>query len=322
MLSNGTTGLQIWPAAFWLAEWILENKEEFKNRCVLELGCGLGFTGLVASMSCEIKEYILTDWHVKVLQSLFSNLCLNLRLRKYDNCTMCEQCFQKFSSSSSENWDRACNVMKNGGMDKTRDGTILGSDENEMKSSLNKKEEAAVEVNDSRKENRNFEGSINKMSASDHGDGDVDCNIFEGDSHRNVGKKTDVDCFNKYEESEKVHKHLNQSSRIHFASLDWEEKNSEIKGSISPDIIVAADVIFEPKLISPFVETLKAFATNAIGDMAIYVASSVRSQQTVDQFVKEIDAAGFVLQEISGPSSEVFAYDRSCPMKLFKIETK
>lgn len=35
MLSHGTTGLQIWPAALWLAEWILENPDVFENKYAL-----------------------------------------------------------------------------------------------------------------------------------------------------------------------------------------------------------------------------------------------------------------------------------------------
>ncbi|XP_065826461.1 protein-lysine N-methyltransferase EEF2KMT-like isoform X2 [Oscarella lobularis] len=76
-ISQGTTGLQTWPAALHLAEWILENREYFDNRSVLELGCGAGLTGLVLLKTAKPARYIFTDHNDQVLQLLEQNLALN-----------------------------------------------------------------------------------------------------------------------------------------------------------------------------------------------------------------------------------------------------
>ncbi|KAI0218215.1 hypothetical protein LSAT2_030062 [Lamellibrachia satsuma] len=78
LVSRGTTGLQTWPAAQHLAEWTLENKHLFEGRCILELGSGLGFTGLVVCQNSHPKQYIFTDCHQDVLDTLTKNIALNV----------------------------------------------------------------------------------------------------------------------------------------------------------------------------------------------------------------------------------------------------
>eukprot|EP00117_Sycon_ciliatum_P032022 scpid68051/ scgid2593/ Protein FAM86A len=51
-VSQGTTGLQTWPAAVHLVEWMLDNQEAFNQRDVLELGCGIGLVGCALSQWC------------------------------------------------------------------------------------------------------------------------------------------------------------------------------------------------------------------------------------------------------------------------------
>ncbi|XP_073503900.1 protein-lysine N-methyltransferase EEF2KMT [Phyllobates terribilis] len=77
MISGGTTGLVTWEAALSLAEWAIENNEIFNNRTILELGSGVGLTGLVICKSCYPKKYTFSDCHQKVLQQLKENIWLN-----------------------------------------------------------------------------------------------------------------------------------------------------------------------------------------------------------------------------------------------------
>jgi len=39
----------IWPSAICLAEYILDNRYQFKDKKVLEIGCGLGLVGIAAT---------------------------------------------------------------------------------------------------------------------------------------------------------------------------------------------------------------------------------------------------------------------------------
>ncbi|XP_048817605.1 protein-lysine N-methyltransferase EEF2KMT isoform X4 [Lagopus muta] len=77
IISQGTTGLITWDAALHLAEWAMENPKVFTNRTVLELGSGVGFTGLVICKTCNPKTYVFSDCHHGVLKQLTENIRLN-----------------------------------------------------------------------------------------------------------------------------------------------------------------------------------------------------------------------------------------------------
>lgn len=68
-------------AAFHLAEWCVRNKQELERKRVLELGSGVGLTGLTAVNFCAPKTYYFSDCHPTVLKTLEENVRLNL-LRK------------------------------------------------------------------------------------------------------------------------------------------------------------------------------------------------------------------------------------------------
>uniref|UniRef100_A0A1B6IS42 FAM86 N-terminal domain-containing protein n=1 Tax=Homalodisca liturata TaxID=320908 RepID=A0A1B6IS42_9HEMI len=76
-VTGGTTGLQTWEGGLALAEWCIQHSSEITGRRVLELGCGVGLTGLAVSVTCRPLSYTLTDCHPSVLSALEHNLRLN-----------------------------------------------------------------------------------------------------------------------------------------------------------------------------------------------------------------------------------------------------
>ncbi|NXW63228.1 EF2KT methyltransferase, partial [Eurystomus gularis] len=77
MVSGGTTGLVTWDAALHLAEWAMGNSAVFSSRTVLELGSGIGFTGIAICKTCRPRRYIFSDCHPHVLNQLRENIHLN-----------------------------------------------------------------------------------------------------------------------------------------------------------------------------------------------------------------------------------------------------
>jgi len=69
-----TVGLHIWPASLFLAEYISQNADLFKDKVVLELGAGVSLPSIVAA-KIGARRVILTD-----LPDCHENIKVNLKL--------------------------------------------------------------------------------------------------------------------------------------------------------------------------------------------------------------------------------------------------
>ncbi|XP_015586219.1 protein-lysine N-methyltransferase EEF2KMT [Cephus cinctus] len=85
IISHGTTGLCSWQAALGLGEWCLKNMDILKGKNILELGSGIGLTGLTVISTCSPDSFTFSDCHPAVLKMLCQNIQLNL-------CTKQESC--------------------------------------------------------------------------------------------------------------------------------------------------------------------------------------------------------------------------------------
>ena len=74
---SASTGAAIWNGAN-MASWFLENRigEEVKDKNVLELGAGVGFTSLVGN-AMGAKKVLITDGNEDVLKIADKNIALN-----------------------------------------------------------------------------------------------------------------------------------------------------------------------------------------------------------------------------------------------------
>ncbi|XP_071814939.1 protein-lysine N-methyltransferase EEF2KMT-like isoform X2 [Apostichopus japonicus] len=318
MLSHGTTGLQIWPAALWLAEWILENPDVFENKSVLELGCGVGFTGLFTALTCNVQQYVFTDWHRKVLQSLCRNLNLNLKQRR--DARLCRNCLDNFDNPDSDS-DIICTTLRY-----SADTLSVGSCKQLKKSGR----DCVERWQDSSK----LESCSCKLTLGERKDKrtKVDKSSYGPEGIEITGgENTSLDGMEEEEEEEEEDllevigdgKEDGAGGTVHLASLDWEQADCEVKRFVKPDVVLAADVIFEPKLLPSLAETLKMFLNNQRGnEVTAYIASSVRNEETFAHFLSEIDSSEIEAEEVNGPSKEIFHFDRSCPMKLLKLYSR
>ncbi|CAH0473637.1 unnamed protein product [Peronospora belbahrii] len=71
-------GLKIWEAGWLLAEYVIAYQDELRDRNVLELGAGVGLTGMVLACVCRATRVVLTDYAPIVLQNLRYNVEINL----------------------------------------------------------------------------------------------------------------------------------------------------------------------------------------------------------------------------------------------------
>lgn len=181
---NGTTGLRTWEASKCLSEWCLENRNLLCGRHVLELGCGVGLTGLVVFKTCDPLSYTFTDGHDAVVQMMRENLLRN---------------------------------------------DVVG------------------------------------------------CNA-----------RVDI--------------------------LRW--GNPEDYEGLCPDVILGADLVFDPAVVGLLVMTLATLLSH--GGVA-YIASTIRNPQTRSLFLADLDAASLQHEPCTLPQEQVFFYNRSCPIEIYKI---
>ncbi|KAJ3116397.1 hypothetical protein HDU96_009755 [Phlyctochytrium bullatum] len=75
-ISNGTTGLRTWQAAYGMYLFLKENTHRISGKRLVELGSGPGFTGLCC-MALGASSIVLTDRNPQVLDRLAENVRIN-----------------------------------------------------------------------------------------------------------------------------------------------------------------------------------------------------------------------------------------------------
>ncbi|KAG8042727.1 hypothetical protein G9C98_005367 [Cotesia typhae] len=92
-------------AAEVLAEWCMENKISIAGKSIVELGSGVGLTGITVLKTCKPKSYTFTDCHPRVLDLLEENIELN-ELKKADETIVQieELAWESISEHKEANW--------------------------------------------------------------------------------------------------------------------------------------------------------------------------------------------------------------------------
>ncbi|KAM5153216.1 protein-lysine N-methyltransferase EEF2KMT isoform 2-T2 [Mantella aurantiaca] len=212
IISEGTTGLVTWEAALFLAEWSIENVDIFRNRAIIELGSGIGLTGLAICKSCFPKKYTFSDCHPKVLSKLRENIHLN--------------------------------------------GFVLTDED---------------------------------------------------------------DCVN---EPEGVKD--SESVQLSVLELDWESITEQKLAYIDADVIIAADVVYDPDIIMSFTNILRKLllCRKVEKSLDIFVASTIRNSETYKLFQTKLDEVGLKGQIIADHKKNIFVYEANCAIQILQVKLK
>ncbi|NXI49029.1 EF2KT methyltransferase, partial [Chloroceryle aenea] len=205
VVSGGTTGLVTWDAALHLAQWAMGNSVLFSDRTVLELGSGIGFTGIAICKTCSPRTYIFSDCHPGVLKQLTENIHLN--------------------------------------------GFIVGPE------------------------------TPPRIQTKSQGQGAEATNC--------------------------------QTPELIVAELDWGSVTEKQPLDLQPDVIIAADVVYDPEIILALIGTLQNLATSRADrePPEVYIASTIRNPDTYHLFQAELDKVGIRWQIIPSHSNSIFLYD-------------
>ncbi|CAN8192387.1 unnamed protein product [Coccothraustes coccothraustes] len=205
LISGGTTGLLTWEAALHLAQWALQNPSLFRGRTVLELGSGIGFTGIAICKSCQPRTFIFSDCHPRVLRQLGENLQLN-----------------GLTPEPDVSW------------------------------------------------------SIQTESQGQE---------LEGQN-----------C---------------QTPKVIVAELDWGSVTEKQLLALRAEVVIAADVVYDPEIILALIGMLQKLSTSRADRKApeVFIASTIRNPDTYQLFQAELDKAGIRWQVIPAHSSCNFLYD-------------
>lgn len=69
----------MWDAGWYIAEVIMANQELFSQKRIVELGSGVGLTGIVLYHFCKPEAFYLTDY----LDIVLNNCRKNLEISKF-----------------------------------------------------------------------------------------------------------------------------------------------------------------------------------------------------------------------------------------------
>ncbi|XP_038275787.1 protein-lysine N-methyltransferase EEF2KMT isoform X2 [Dermochelys coriacea] len=215
IISQGTTGLVTWDAALYIAEWAIENSAIFSNRTVLELGSGIGLTGIAICKTCNPKAYVFSDYHHCVLEQLRENIHLN--------------------------------------------GFVLESEtENHTKMQSQSQRAEVMDL---------------------------------------------------------------QGPKITVAELDWDSVAEEQLSELQADVVIAADVVYDPQITLSLIGVLQQLSIfkTAGKPPEIYIAFTVRNPDTYQLFQTELDKVGIGWQVVPTHTKNLFLYDLHSNITLLKL---
>lgn len=108
---------------------------------------------------------------------------------------------------------------------------------------------------------------------------------------------------------------------IRVLNLPWEEIGAKTLDKLSPDVVLAADVIYDVSAVGPLVSVFRLCASRD-RSVNIFVACAVRNSETFAAFVDSVSNSGGWLSDLDVPDSDTFFPYADVPLKVFEVRFK
>ena len=301
------TGGMVWPASLLLAAWLLSPARavELDGANVLELGSGVGMLGLALAGGTAIAGITMTDFMVETLDNLQRNAC-RLRGSAARRVSVRQLDWHESESlrgvaCSGSARDATAAVVESAGGGVKGDGVKTDSGVT-----------SAAAGQDSSADDGRHTSSFTGASSADrtpaassggalNGSNDVKGDGVEGDGVKGDGVQTD-------------------------SALDESGTRSDWRAAASPsvlgfDLVLAADVVYDPSALPALVATLAAALAEGCGGGSAaprcraLVASERRSEATWATFVALLDAHRLQVKDLSAEARAASAAQTTffCP---------
>ncbi|KAG7273103.1 hypothetical protein CRUP_024833 [Coryphaenoides rupestris] len=108
---------------------------------------------------------------------------------------------------------------------------------------------------------------------------------------------------------------------VSVEELDWESVSEERLREIGANTVIAADVVYDPNIISCLVKLLSRIlrCPSAGGLPRVLICSSVRNPDTYNCFKRQLEEAGIGYDVIGGAGKQVFPYNRVSSIEMIQL---
>ncbi|XP_037056480.1 protein-lysine N-methyltransferase EEF2KMT isoform X2 [Peromyscus leucopus] len=108
--------------------------------------------------------------------------------------------------------------------------------------------------------------------------------------------------------------------KVTVAELDWDEVTAAQLSAFQADVVIAADVLYCGEVTLSLVRVLKMLsACQRKNAPVVYVAYTIRSQDTGKLFITELDRAGIYWEEVPPHAGQLFPYEEHSAIVILKL---
>lgn len=115
---------------------------------------------------------------------------------------------------------------------------------------------------------------------------------------------------------------LNRCKGVRVINLDWEDASALDEHSIEPDVVLAADVVYDDTIFEPLVNVLGSLWSRN-HSLDIYLAATVRNEETLRAFLERATESGLQCVQVCSSSRDVgntLNWDDRTEIRLFLIK--